>query len=363
MTNTVFTPISAIPIFYNGAPAVGAKVYFYDAGTTTPRSIWTNSDATTASGNPVTSDGNGVIPPIWVSGTGSYRIVINTATGQLIRTIEGLPGAAPEVTVVGGASSYALTTGDIKWNFDGNEQSGFVILNAQTIGNAGSGAHYADDALTALFQYLWARLNNTDAPVSSGRGASGLADFNAGKTMGLPDMRFRCLVGRSGMGNTISALAADYAFADNVGVFGGANNAVLGTANLPAHTHTGTTGNGAGTIAGFTNGTDGLHTHTGGTTDSQGNHNHGYTQPASAPQSAGAGAGLFVAIDTTPRTTTDGAHTHNLTVPNTGSGHGHAVSLDPATHNHPFTTGNGPGSSTRFDVMNPFRTATCYMKT
>jgi hypothetical protein len=364
MTNTVFTPISAIPVFYNGSPAVGAKVYFYDAGATTPRSIWTNSDATTASGNPVTSDGNGVIPPIWVSGTGKYRIVINTSTGQLIRTIEGLPGAAPEATVVGGASSYALTTGDIKWNFDSNEQSGFVILNGQTIGNAGSGAHYADNALTTLFQYLWARLNNTDAPVSSGRGASGLADFNAGKTMGLPDMRFRCLVGRSGMGNTVSSLASDYPFADGVGVFGGANNAVLGTANLPAHTHTGTTGNGAGTIAGFTNGTDGLHGHTGGTADSAGAHDHPYLQPADVPINTGATSTVtFKATNAAGTTGSSGAHTHTLTIPNTGSGHGHAVSLDPATHNHPFTTGNGPGSSTRFDVMNPFRTATCYMKT
>jgi hypothetical protein len=166
------------------------------------------------------------------------------------------------------------------------------------------------------------------------------------------------------MGNTISALAADYAFADNVGVFGGANNAVLGTGNLPAHTHTGTTGNGAGTITGFTNGTDGLHGHTGGTADSAGAHDHPYLQPADVPINTGATSTVtFKATNAAGTTGSSGAHTHTLTIPNTGSGHGHAVSLDPATHNHPFTTGNGPGSSTRFDVMNPFRTATCYMKT
>ena len=121
MTNTVFAPISTQTIFHSGVVAVGAKAYFYDAGSTTPRSIWTKSDATVAASNPVIADGDGVIPPTWITGTADYRIVIKTSTDVLIRTIEGLKGADSETTAVVGGDSYALVTGDIKWNFDSSE--------------------------------------------------------------------------------------------------------------------------------------------------------------------------------------------------------------------------------------------------
>jgi hypothetical protein len=363
MTNTVFAPISAIPIFYGSALAVGAKVYFYDAGGTTPRSIWTNKGATVAASNPVITDGNGVIPPIWVSGTADYRIVINTASNQLIRTIENLQGAASEAgVVVGGGSTYALTTGDIKWNFDTSEITGFVKLNAQTIGNAGSGAHYADDLLADLYSYLWSRISNTYAPVAGGRGANAAADFAAGKQMTLPDMRFRDFRGLSGMGNSVVAAAANWGGASAPGFTGGNDSKTIATGNLPAHTHTGTTAAGSGTIGGST-ATDGSHSHTGATTDTAGTHNHSYNTPADVVINTGASASpTFKATIAAANTGDAGSHSHNVTVPTSGSTHSHALNGDPSGHTHTFTT-SSVGSGTALDVIPPFAAATCYMKT
>lgn len=362
MTNTVFAPISAIPIFYGNSLAVGAKVYFYDAGGTTPRSIWTDKGATIAASNPVITDGNGVIPPIWVSGTGDYRIVVNTASNQLIRTIENLQGAASEAgVVVGGGSTYALTTGDIKWNLDTAEITGFVKMNGQTIGNAGSGAHYADDLLADLFSYLWSRVGNAFCPVSGGRGANAAADFAAGKQMTLPDMRFRSFMGLSGMGNSVVAAAANWGGASAPGFSGGNDSKTIATGNLPAHTHTGTTAAGSGTIGGTT-ATDGGHSHTGATTDTQGTHHHGYNAPAQQNTLTGTVGVSLYTTQAALNTSDDGSHSHNVTVPSGGSTHSHALTGDPSGHTHTFTT-SSVGSGTALDVIPPFMAATCYMKT
>jgi len=360
MTNTVFAPISTQSIIHGGAPQVGAKCYFYGAGGTTPRSVWTDSHATIAASNPVIADGDGVIPATWVSGTADYRIVIKTSADVLIRTIEGLQGAASESVVIGPSTSYQLTTGDIKFNFDTAEQSGFVKLNGNDIGNGVSGAHYADDLLADLFTYLWNRVSNTYCPVSGGRGANAAADFSAGKKLTLPDARFRVLIGLSGMGSSPSGLASDYPGAANPGYPGGGNNKTLISGNLPSHTHTGTTGGGSGTIAGNT-ATDGAHGHT-GSTDNPGDHNHTYIEPTDGAINVGATATLVFKLSSAAANTGNaGGHTHVVTIPSGGT-HSHAVSLDPSTHTHTFTTG-ATGSGTAMDVMNPFIAGTYYMKT
>lgn len=363
MTNTVFAPISTQPVFINGNLAVGAKVYFYDAGTTNPRAIWTRSDASIAASNPVTTDGNGVVPPTWVSGTDNYRIVVNAPDDTLIRTIEGLEGAAAEATAAsGGPDSYALTTGDILPALDANERSGFVKMNGTSIGNSGSGAHYIDDNLISLFSYLWLKVPDAYCPVAGGRGANPTDDFNAGKTMVLPDARMRCLIGLAGMGNTTSEKAADYPNAINPGFMGGLNYSLITNTNLPTHHHTGLTSGGSGLLIGATN-TDGAHIHTGSTTDSAGDHTHTYNAPADVPINVGTTSTVaFKATTASANTGNAGAHTHTFSVANGSSAHSHGIVLDSNGHNHTFTT-NDTGSGLGFDVMNPFIAVTFYMKT
>jgi len=86
--------------------------------------------------------------------------------------------------------------------------SGWVIMDDGSIGKAGSGATTRANADTeALYTRLWNRVNDTWAPVSTGRGASAAADFAAGKTLTLPRQLGRALAtAGAGAGLTARAL-------------------------------------------------------------------------------------------------------------------------------------------------------------
>jgi len=56
----------------NGEP--GAKLYTYEAGTTTPKTTWNSADESTPNLNPVVADAEGIFPAIY--GDGSYFIEI-----------------------------------------------------------------------------------------------------------------------------------------------------------------------------------------------------------------------------------------------------------------------------------------------
>jgi microcystin-dependent protein len=104
-----------------------------------------------------------------------------------------------------------------------------------------------------LYLLLWANLANSEAPVSTGRGASALADYDAGKTLTIPDFRGRALIG-AGTGSGLTART--------IGTKGGAETHVLASGEIPAHSHpvkysNQTYTSGAGTMVG-TLGTGGL---------------------------------------------------------------------------------------------------------
>lgn len=68
--------------------------------------------------------------------------------------------------------------------------TGWVLMNGGTIGSSTSGATLlADASAILLYVHLWDNLADAQAPVSSGRGASALADFAANKTIVVPDHR------------------------------------------------------------------------------------------------------------------------------------------------------------------------------
>lgn len=55
-------------------PASGAKLYFYDTGTSTPKDTYSDSAATTPNTNPVVANSSGVFGDIWIEG--AYRVVL-----------------------------------------------------------------------------------------------------------------------------------------------------------------------------------------------------------------------------------------------------------------------------------------------
>jgi microcystin-dependent protein len=178
--------------------------------------------------------------------------------------------------------------------------TGWVRCNARTIGNASSGATERANADTeTLFAFLWNNYGDSVCAVSSGRGASAAADYAANKTIALPDLRGRGLFGLDDMGNSAASRLGSVITSQTInGASGGSETVTLSEAQLPSHTHTGTTAS------------DGAHTH---------------TVPGSFQSefTAGSGVASYRSSGTTT-TSSGGAHTHTFTTAATGSGQAHS---------------------------------------
>jgi len=122
------------------------------------------------------------------------------------------------------------TTGDVKMTFRNVADTGWVLMNDGSIGNAASGATTRANADTVdLFTLLWNNVINTWAPVSGGRGANAADDFAANKTLTLPRALGRALAGfGAGSGLTSRAL----------GEWMGVETVALTAAQNGPHTHT-----------------------------------------------------------------------------------------------------------------------------
>ena len=127
------------------------------------------------------------------------------------------------------AAPGGFTTGDVKLTLKTTADSGWVLMDDKTIGNAASGATGRANADTAgLFTLLWDNTADAQCAVSSGRGASAAADFAANKTIALPKALGRALATYgSGSGLTARVLAQTL----------GTETHILSTAEMPAHTH------------------------------------------------------------------------------------------------------------------------------
>ena len=221
-------------------------------------------------------------------------------------------------------SAYA--TGDVKWNWGTTIPSGWVISNnANTIGNATSGATLASSTTQLLFIYTWNNCSNTLCPVSTGRGANAAADYAANKTILVLPLSGTMLVGNDSSNGILTGVPV---------ISGGginANTSLIGeplhtitAAQLPSHTHSGTTGTES---AG--------HTHTGGGTTGSENANHShqsYSYAAVVNSLLNQGGPYYLVSSTLSAATTSIesiAHQH---------GYSFTTSGESAAHTHSFTT-------------------------
>lgn len=220
MASVVLCPATGQTVMRNGRPVVGAKIYFYNAGTTTPRTVYVDANLQAAHPHPVLTDGQGMVPPIYI-GSGSYKYRVLTPNNVIIYEVDGLPGAVGSTDTPDPGENYPLTdstavliTGDMIASYRTGSRAGFARCNGNTIGTAASGASEIAVGVPSnqlqpigsaypLFIHLWENASNLpvySAGVEVARGATANADWNANRQLGLPDARGRALMGLDGMG-------------------------------------------------------------------------------------------------------------------------------------------------------------------
>lgn len=146
----------------NGVPLNGGLLYVYDAGTTTPASTYTDSTAATNNTQPIVLDSAGRTPAqIWLTAGSSYKFVLQTSAGVLIKTDDNIFASYELSKVVGvtvGLGGNSLAT---------NVEVGNTALDSNTTGTNNTAVGY--DALTA----------NTDGIQNTSMGSLAL-DANTG---------------------------------------------------------------------------------------------------------------------------------------------------------------------------------------
>jgi hypothetical protein len=187
----------------------------------------------------------------YVSTTGDITIdttsIAFTPTGTATANASATAAAASAAAAADSAATaqgLTFTTGDIKLTIKTTADSGWRMFDDGTIGDASSGASYANVAAQDLFTLIYNNIADANAPIltSAGAATTRAAQVNAATAwanhcrISLPKVLGRALaVAGAGSGLTSRALA--------VGV--GAETATLATENLPAYTPSGTINNGA----------------------------------------------------------------------------------------------------------------------
>jgi hypothetical protein len=151
----------------NGAPISGGKVYFYDAGTSTPRNVYSNPDL--AGGHvltqPVEADSAGRLPVIYIA-TGAYKVIVTDASGVLIYSADNLDTGIPA-----GSGALAVANGGT---------GSTTAAGART--NLGAAAQTDQDTLATAVAALQAQVTNVGGTLGSlaGRNDIGRAQLATG---------------------------------------------------------------------------------------------------------------------------------------------------------------------------------------
>lgn len=283
----------------NGSGTMSIPTSF-SSGTTISSSATNanNSDIASEITNSLPRDGQAAMTGQLKAATGSaaapsITFGSDTDTG-LYRHSSGKIGMASDGASLGYLS--AIPTGVILPYGATTAPTGWVRGNGRTIGSGGSGASERANAdAEELYTFLWNNYSNSVCAVSTGRGSTAAADFAAGKTLALPDLRGRGLFGLDDMGNSAaSRLGTVIGSATTNGSSGGTETVTLTESQIPAHTH------GAGALTGITS--------------SVSDHTHVHTVTNSQNVTVTSGGGVSVNSGTTSASTTGaGNHQHSVT--------------------------------------------------
>jgi hypothetical protein len=305
-----------------GKPLSGGQLYIIQVGTvSTPQDAFQDTGLTIKMPYPMTLDAAGRVPQFFLA-DGSVKIRLQDKSGVVQLASDSVLVIGPSAGGGGGSTvdpTQLIQTGNMILRYGVGALSGYVRGNGLTIGSATSGStERANADCQNLFQYLWGV--DPSLSVSSGRGASAIADWTANKQIATPDWRGYAIGGLDDMGNTAAnRLGTFFANPTTLGSVGGSPSVTLAATNIPPHLHAGNTG------------------------DDTPDHDHNYTAPAQNVPINVQGGGTF---------------------PNVNIGGGTLqTSGARARHHHPFTTDGGAGlNSTAFGIISPRKLLTFYLK-
>lgn len=83
MTNVVDLNVNRA-VDASGNYLAGAKAYFYQSGTSTPVTVYSDAAATTPHATPVVADGSGVFPAIYAAGSVALKVNVTTSSGAAV---------------------------------------------------------------------------------------------------------------------------------------------------------------------------------------------------------------------------------------------------------------------------------------
>jgi hypothetical protein len=103
-----------------GDPLAGGKLYSYEAGTSTPKTTYSDSDGATPNANPVVFDSYGRAN-VWL-GDGSYKFILKDADDNTIYTVDNIGGDS--------AAAFGSTVTEISGNLSVTEVYANAVITA-----------------------------------------------------------------------------------------------------------------------------------------------------------------------------------------------------------------------------------------
>ena len=153
----------------NGNPLSGAQWFFYATGTSTPQAVYANASLATSLGPVVTADSAGQFVPIYFDATKTYRAVLRTAAGALVKpeidpaNASGSVEGANNLGTLPSGSTNAIDISRTATSGAADGSSQFYSLVSRVY------AQGANDYSNVRGQYLGSHVNTTG-------GSVGLAD-------------------------------------------------------------------------------------------------------------------------------------------------------------------------------------------
>lgn len=117
---TLFAPLVQLETSA-GVPSSGAKLYFYQPGTTTLITVYTDSGVGTPLTNPVIADASGIFAAIWISDA-SYKFVLKSSADVTLLSVDN----------VSGNSTFSDSLFRLQDNSDATKQVAFQLSGLTT---------------------------------------------------------------------------------------------------------------------------------------------------------------------------------------------------------------------------------------